>query len=78
MPTGQGLAVKVAMWAEICRLAEIEKTVQPGHWRRLHCSCNCHCRAQTGPASLVCELVRGASLLDGHRSKIDALLAKYP
>ena len=37
-PTKKGLAMKVALWAEIRRLAEIEKLSRRAISRRLHCS----------------------------------------
>ena len=70
--------MNVALWAEIRRLAEIEKLSGRAIARRLHCS------RQTVTAALeldqppACQISRRASLLDTHRSKIDALLAKYP
>ena len=70
--------MKVAMWAEIRRLAEIEKLSSRAISRRLHCSWRTVTAALKLDLPPRCELVRGASLLDGHRSKIDALLAKYP
>jgi transposase len=70
--------VNVAVWAEIRRLAEIEKLSGWAISRRLRCS------RQTVAAALkldqppVRRLRHTASLLDPYQNKIDALLAKYP
>ncbi len=71
--------MKVSQWAEIRRLSEIERLSQRAIARRLHC---CH---QTVKKALAMERppdetkgpARG-SQLDGFKSKIDALIAKYP
>src|SRR5271165_4765960 len=70
--------MKVALWAEIRRLAEIEKLSARLISRRLHCSWRTVAQAlelEQPPARRVLSRV---SHLDPHRSKIDALLAKYP
>ena len=69
--------MKVALWAEIRRLAEIEKLSGWAISRQLHCS------RHTVAAALKLEqppheAARRNSLLDTYRAKIDALLAKYP
>ena len=71
--------MKVALWAEIRRLAEIEKLSGRAISRRLRCS------RESVAAALKLDqppdsrrLCNARSLLDAHRSKIDALLAKYP
>jgi transposase len=70
--------MNVALWAEIRRLAEIDKLSGRAIARRLHCS------RQTVAAALELdqpparERSRHTSLLDPHRPKIDALVAKYP
>jgi transcriptional regulator with XRE-family HTH domain len=70
--------MKVALWAEIRRLAEIEKLSARAIARRLHCSCRTVARAlelQQPPTHRVpCRV----SSLDPYKAQIDALLAKYP
>ena len=70
--------MKVALWAEIRRLAEIEKLSGWAISRRLHCSRHTVAAALKLDQPPVRKAVHRASLLDAHRSKIDALLAKYP
>ena len=70
--------MKVALWAEIRRLAEIEKLSGWAISRRLHCSRHTVAAALKLDQPPTREVVRRGSLLDAHRSKIDALLAKYP
>src|SRR5437763_11011584 len=70
--------MKVGLWAEIRRLAEIEKLSARVISRRLHCSWRTVARAlewEQPPARSVPSRV---SLLDPYKAKIDALLAKYP
>jgi hypothetical protein len=70
--------MNVGLWAEIRRLAEIDKLSGWAIARRLHCSRHTVAAAlklDRPPARLV---ARRASLLDSHRAKIDALLAKPP
>ena len=71
--------MKVALWAEIRRLAEIEKLSARAISRRLHCSWRTRRSGARSASSLphVPSLGR-ASLLDPYKAKIDALLAKYP
>jgi len=70
--------MKVALWAEIRRLAEIEKLSGWAISRRLHCSRHTVAQALKLDQPPPRQAARRASLLDPHRSKIDALLAKYP
>jgi transposase len=70
--------MKVGLWAEIRRLAEIEKLSARVISRRLHCSWRTVAQAlereqpPAGPDS------NRVSRLDPYKAKIDALLAKYP
>ncbi len=70
--------MNVALWAEIRRLAEIEKLSGRAISRRLHCSRHTVAAALQLDQPPTREVSRRASLLDPHRPKIDALLAKYP
>jgi transposase len=70
--------MNVALWAEIRRLAEIEKLSGWAISRRLHCSRHTVAAALTLDQPPARQASRRASLLDPHRAKIDALLAKYP
>ena len=70
--------MKVALWAEIRRLAEIEKLSGWAISRQLRCSRHTVAAALKLDQPPTREAVHRASLLDAHRSKIDALLAKYP
>ena len=55
--SGRGLAMKVALWAEIRRLADIEKLSGWAISRRLRCSRHtCRCRDQVGPAHRFVDL----------------------
>jgi transposase len=70
--------MKVGLWAEIRRLAEIEKLSARVIARRLGCSWRTVARAlelEQPPARPVLSRV---SRLDPYKAKIDALLAKYP
>jgi transposase len=70
--------MKVALWAEIRRLSEIERLSGQAIARRLHCS------RHTVAAALELEQppsstpARRASLLDPYVDQINNLLAKYP
>jgi len=71
--------MKVSEWAEIRRLAEVEKLSQRAIVRRLHC-CDKTVKKALGmdrPPDETCRPPRG-SILDPFKPKIDALLAKYP
>ncbi len=70
--------MRVALWAEIRRLAEIEKLSGWAISRQLHCSRHTVAAALKLDQPPTREVVRRNSLLDTQRSKIDALLAKYP
>jgi len=70
--------VNVALWAEIRRLAEIEKLSGRAISRRLHCSRHTVTAALELDQPPARQVSHHASLVDAHRSKIDALLAKYP
>ena len=68
----------VALWAEIRRLAEIERLSARAIARRLHCSRHTVAAAvalQQPPAR---EARRRASLLEPYLGRINDLLAKYP
>ena len=70
--------MNVALWAEIRRLAEIEKLSARVISRRLRCSWRTVAKAlklEQPPAGRVKSRV---SLLDPYKAKIDALLARYP
>jgi transposase len=70
--------MKVALWAEIRRLAEIEKLSGRVIARRLHCSRHTVAAAlemQQPPAGTA---TRRAGLLDPYLDQIKDLLAKYP
>jgi transposase len=70
--------MNVGLWAEIRRLAEIEQLSGWAISRRLRCSRHTVAAALKLDQPPTREVVRRGSLLDAHRSKIDALLAKYP
>jgi transposase len=71
--------MKVALWAEIRRLFQVEGLSRAAIARRLRCG------EKTVRAALALDRVpdetrrrRRGSLLDPHKPKIDALVAKYP
>jgi transposase len=70
--------MKIALWAEIRRLAEVEKLSGWAISRRLHCSRHTVAAALKLDQPSGRKISRRASLLDPYRAKIDALLAKYP
>jgi transposase len=70
--------MNVASWAEIRRLAEIEKLSGRAISRRLRCSRHTVAAALELDLPPGREVQRRTSLLDAYRAKIDALLAKYP
>jgi transposase len=70
--------VNIALWAEIRRLAEIEKLSGRAISRRLRCSRESVAAAIKLDQPPVRQALQRASLLGPHKAKIDALLAKYP
>jgi transposase len=70
--------MKVALWAEIRRLAEIEKFSARMISRRLRCSWRTVALALGLEQPPARPVSRRASLLDSYKAKIDALLARYP
>src|SRR4029077_9240713 len=70
--------MKVALWAEIRRLAEVEKLSGRAISRRLRCSRHTVTAALGLDQPPMPKTSRRAGLLDPHRAKIDSLLAKYP
>src|SRR6202453_3337813 len=70
--------MNVATWAEVRRLAEIEKLSGRAISQRLHCSRHTVALALTLNQPPTSRASRYASILDAHTAKIDALLAKYP
>lgn len=70
--------MKVALWAEIRRLAEIEKFSARMISRRLHCSWRTVALALGSEQPPAGPVSGRASLLDPYKAKIDALLARYP
>jgi transposase len=67
-----------ALWAEIRRLAEIEKLSGRAISRRLHCSRHTVAAALELDQPPGREAPRRSSLLDAYQAKINALLTKYP
>jgi transposase len=70
--------MNVALWAEIRRLAEIEKLTGRQIARRLHCSRHTVAAALDRHQPPASEAARRGSLLDPYRDQIKELLAKYP
>jgi len=70
--------MKVGLWAEIRRLAEIEKLPARVICRRLHCSWRTVAQALEWEQPPPHRAPNHVSLLDPYKAKIDALLAKYP
>ena len=70
--------MNVALWAEIRRLAEMEKFSGRAIARRLRCSRHTVAAALRRDQPPTRQVSRRACLLDAHRAKIDAVLAKYP
>ena len=70
--------MNVAIWAEVRRLAEIEKLSGRAISQRLHCSRHTVAAALTMDQPPTSQVSRYASILDVHTARIDALLAKYP
>jgi len=70
--------MNVALWAEIRRLAEIEKLSARAIARRLHCSWRTVAKALEWEQPPARPAHGRASPLDPYKAKIDALLAQYP
>jgi len=70
--------MNVALWAEIRRLAEIEKLSRRMIAKRLHCSRHTVAAALALAQPPSREAANRASLLDPYRAQIDDLLARYP
>lgn len=70
--------MNVALWAEIRRLAEIEKLSARKIAQRLHCSRHTVAAALAMQQPPSREVAHRASLLDPYLGRIDELLAKYP
>jgi transposase len=70
--------MNVGLWAEIRRLAEIEKLSGWAISRRLRCSRHTVAKALKWDRPPVRQAGHRASILDPHKAKIDALLAKDP
>src|SRR5438552_695565 len=70
--------MKVGLWAEIRRLAEIEKLSARVISRRLHCSWRTVAQALELEQPPARPAPGRGSRLDPYKAKIDALLAKYP
>jgi transposase len=70
--------MNVGLWAEIRRLAEIEKLSGRAISRRLRCSRQLVAAALALDRPPTREVTRRASVLDPYKAKIDALLARYP
>jgi transposase len=70
--------MKVALWAEIRRLAEIEKLSGWAIARRLHCSRHTVAAALKLTQPPTSTAARRTSVLDPYLEQINNLLAKYP
>ena len=70
--------MKVALWAEIRRLAEIEKLSSRVIARRLHCSRHTVAAALGQAQPPAPQAAPRGSLLDPYLERIQQLLAKYP
>src|SRR5271167_3101024 len=70
--------MKVALWAEIRRLSEIEKLSGWAIARRLHCSRHTVAAALKLPQPPASTAARRTSVLDPYLDRIKELLAKYP
>jgi transposase len=70
--------MNVALWAEIRRLAEIEKLSGRAISRRLRCSRHTVATALESDQPPGREVQHRTSLLDDYRAKIAVLLVKYP
>jgi transposase len=72
------VAMKVALWAEIRRLHEVEGLSARAIARRLHCCAKTVTKALQMPRPPGPEPGPLESILDPHRPHIDALLTRYP
>jgi transposase len=70
--------MKVALWAEIRRLADIERLSGRAISRRLRCSRDSVAAAIKLDQPPVRRPSKRASFLGPHKARIDALLARYP
>lgn len=70
--------MKVALWAEIRRLHEIEKLSQRAITKRQHCSRHTVAKALRLEQPPTHATASPISILDPFRAKIDALVARYP
>src|SRR5512135_3773990 len=70
--------MNVGLWAEIRRLAEIEKLSGCAISRRLRCSRHTVAAALKQDRPPVRQAARRASILDPYKAKIDALLVRSP
>ena len=70
--------MKVALWAEIRRLSEIEKLSGRVIARRLHCSRDTVAAALELTQPPTSAATRRASVLDPYLDRIKELLVKYP
>jgi transposase len=70
--------MNVALWAEICRLAEMEKLSGRAIAQRLHCSRHTVAAALQLQQPQAQTTAPRASLLDPYRERIKDLLARYP
>jgi transposase len=70
--------MNVALWAEIRRLAEIEKLSGRAIARQLHCSWRTVGAALKLVQPPARQAAHRASPLDPHKAKIDAIMARHP
>ena len=70
--------MRVALWAEIRRLHEVERLSQAAIARRLHCHHRTVRKGLALPSTPASTRGPCESLLDPYRAQIDALVAKYP
>ena len=70
--------MKVGLWAEIRRLAEVEKLSGRAIAQRLRCSRYLVAAALELDQPPVRQITHRSSRLDPYKAKIDALLARYP
>jgi transposase len=68
----------IALWAEIRRLAEIEKLSGWAISRQLHCSRHTVAAALKRDQPPTPTVARRSRLLDPHKAKIEVLLARFP